>query len=388
MDSAPDSMARELNNHGEGLEGVVAARTSISLIKGEEGELRYRGYSIDDLAEHASFEEVVHLLWHGDLPNLKQLDGFDRQLKSARTLDREVLAFIEQKLRSVSPPDALRTVVSYLGGRDPDANDSSEAANLRKGLRLAASLPAIAASHYRISCGLEAIDPDSSSDRSQSHAEHLLHVLGVQPTDSAGSALNVAMVVQADHGFNASTFSARVTAGTLADLHSAVTAAIATLKGPLHGGATKAVFEFIEGAGDRRKIRDAVDRALKSRRLVPGFGHRVYKTIDPRTRHLKNSLQRLIEAGADDKWFQWAEALEDAMARRKQLVPNLDLYLAPLYLTIGIPVELFTSMFACARVAGWVAHVAEQHSDNRLIRPIEEYIGPLSRPYRDLKERE
>jgi citrate synthase len=368
----------------EGLEGVVAARTAISLIKGEEGSLSYRGYSIGDLARNSSFEETAYLLWYGELPKSEELATFAATLRSSRNLSTRLADTVARAPRSAEPIDVLRTAVSMMASEDPDLPDNSEAANRRKGTRIAAAMPTIVAAYRRLGAGLETVEPD----RSLSHAANFLLMLrGKRPEKIEAEALDLALVLQADHGLNASTFAARVAAGTLADLHAAVTAAIATLKGPLHGGAAREVIETMRAVASSSKADLFVAQQLTDRRKVAGFGHRVYKHSDPRTAPLREMLWRLAKHRGLETWAALADGISDAMRRHSRIEPNVDFYTAPVYELLGIDPSIFSSVFACARIAGWVAHVIEQHSDNRLIRPSEEYLGPLARRYVPIGQR-
>lgn len=368
----------------EGLEGVVAARTAISLVKADDGALAYRGYSVSELADKASFEEVAHLLWYGELPSRKRLAAFSAELRSHRSPAGAHLEAVAALLRAAAPIDALRSAVSLLGAQDPDAGDNSEPANLRKALRAIGAMPALVAAHARMRQGLGPVAPQPGLG----HAASLLYLLrGAPPTALETRALESAMILQADHGLNASTFAARVTAGTMADMHAALTSALAALKGSLHGGASREVIEMLAAIGSRSRVRAHVERLLSARKRIPGFGHRIYKGADPRARHLKRSLRDLAGGGSGARWYELAGAVEDEVRRRRGAEPNLDFYAAVLYHLLGLQPDQFAAVFACARAAGWAAHVIEQHLDNRLIRPLEEYIGPLARPFVAIEDR-
>ncbi len=345
----------------EGLEGVVAARTGLSLIEGEKGRLSYRGYSIQDLAENSSFEEVVHLLWYGELPTRAQLEQTRGALASQRALHPDALEILRRFARDASPMDLMRTVVSALAIHDPEVHDSTREGNLRKGIRLTAQLPTIVTAHDRLRKGKQPVPPDPALG----HAANFLYMLhDRKPEALATRALDVAMILQMDHGLNASTFAARVTAGTLADLHAAVTSAIGTLKGPLHGGANHDVMVILRTIGEVEKAAEFVRMELQQKKKIPGFGHRVYKTMDPRAPVLRALAEKLGKSLGEEKWFRMSVVIETTC---KEL--------------------LFTPIFACSRAPGWIAHVIEQHTDNRLIRPLEEYIGPPERPYVPLDRR-
>jgi 2-methylcitrate synthase len=368
----------------EGLEGVVAARTGLSFIDGEKGRLRYRGYAIQDLAEHSSFEETVHLLWYGELPTRAQLAETRGALASQRALHPDALEILQRFAADASPMDMLRTVVSALAIHDPDVHESTREANLRKGYRLAAQMPTIVTAHERLRKGRTPIAPDPQLD----HAANFLYMLhGEKPAALASRALDVAMILQMDHGLNASTFAARVTGGTLADLHSAVTSAIGTLKGPLHGGANHDVMVMLRTIDEVGRAAEHVRTELQQKKKIPGFGHRVYKTIDPRATQLRALSERLGQATGQGKWYEMSVVIERTCKELKNLNPNVDFYAASTYYMLGFEMDLFTPIFACSRAPGWIAHVIEQHTDNRLIRPLEEYIGPPERAYVPLEQR-
>jgi len=368
----------------EGLEGVVAARTGLSLIDGEKGRLSYRGYSIHDLAESSTFEEVVHLLWYGELPARAQLEQTRKDLSSQRALHPDALDLLKTFARDASPMDMMRTVVSVLAIHDPDVHDSTRESNLRKGIRLTAQMPTLVTAHDRLRKGKDPIPPDPGLG----HAANYLAMLhGTRPEPLATRALDVAMILQMDHGLNASTFAARVTAGTLADLHAAVTSAVGTLKGPLHGGANHDVMVMLRTIGEVERAAEFVRMDLMMKKKIPGFGHRVYRTIDPRALHLRSLSEKLGKAVGQEKWFQMSAVIEKTCKELKNLNPNVDFYAASVYFMLGFEMDLFTPIFACSRAPGWIAHVIEQHTDNRLIRPLEEYIGPPERPYVPLDKR-
>ncbi|HKB07366.1 MAG TPA: citrate synthase [Candidatus Polarisedimenticolia bacterium] len=368
----------------EGLEGVVAARTGLSLIDGEKGRLSYRGYAIADLVAGSSFTEVLHLLWYGELPTRSQLEQTRKDLTSQRGLHPDAQDVLRRFAKDASPMDMMRTVVSALAVHDPDVNDSTREANLRKGMRLTAQLPTIVTAHERLRKGKDPVPPDPSLG----HAANFLYMLhGSRPDELSARALDVAMILQMDHGLNASTFAARVTAGTLADLHAALTSAIGTLKGPLHGGANHDVMVMLLTIGEPGRAAEYVRKELGQKKKIPGFGHRVYKTIDPRAIHLRTLSEQLGKALGNEKWFQISMVIEKTCKEQKNLNPNVDFYAASVYSLLGFEMDLFTPIFACSRAPGWIAHVIEQHTDNRLIRPLEEYIGPPERPYVPMDKR-
>ena len=368
----------------EGLEGVVAARTGLSLIDGETGRLMYRGYRIEDLAKGSTFEEVVHLLWYGELPTRPQLAAIRTDLASQRELDPDALELLRRFARDGSPMDMLRSIVSTLAIHDPDVHESTREANLRKGVRLTACMPTLVTAHERLRKGKEPIAPDPGLG----HAANFLYMLhGRRPDDLATRALDVAMILQMDHGLNASTFAARVTAGTLADLHAALTSAIGTLKGPLHGGANHDVMVMLRTIEEVDQAAAFVRSELQQKKKIPGFGHRVYKTMDPRAPILRELSRQLGAALERPKWFEISAVIEATCMEAKKLYPNVDFYAASTYYMLGFEMDLFTPIFACSRAPGWIAHVIEQHTDNRLIRPLEEYIGPPERAYVPLDRR-
>ncbi len=374
----------------KGLEGIVVAESNLSDIDGSEGRLVYRGYGIDDLAREACYEEVLHLLWHGHLPDADELATFKRRMAAERSVDREVIDTVRALADAEeSPMAALRTVASQLSAYDDDADDDVDPtdvdANVRKGRRITAKLPTVVAAFARLRNGHEPVAPDEDL----SHAADFLRMLnGERADDVLAETFDMALVLHADHGINASTFSAIVTASTLADLHSAVTSAIGTLGGGLHGGANQNVMRMLQEVDESE--RDPVDwarRALEDGRRIPGFGHRVYDVKDPRARILGEQTERLGEAAGDRRWYEYSVALEEFMTEQKGLAPNVDFYSASTYYQMGIPVDVYTPIFAMSRVGGWVAHVLEQYADNRLIRPRARYSGPKSREFTPLEER-
>jgi citrate synthase len=359
---------------GKGLEGVVAANSGICWIDGESGVLSYRGIDIHDLAENSTFEETAYLLWNGTLPNRLELTEFTSQLAQARQLDPRIVALIKSVPASAAPMEVLRTAVSALSFYDPDEKDNSHDANVRKAYNLTAQIAMIVAIYDRIRKGKEIIPPD----RALSHAANFLWMLnGVKPSETASRTLDIALILHADHELNASTFAARVIAATLSDIHSAITGALGALKGPLHGGANEGVMRLllnIDKAGADPV--EYVKNMLQAKQKVMGFGHRVYKTEDPRATHLRAMSERLGKDAGQPKWFEMSRAIELFINQDKKLNANVDFYSASTYATLGIDIDLYTPIFAMSRIAGWAAHVIEQLDDNRLIRPRAEYIGP------------
>ncbi|OFW23886.1 MAG: citrate synthase [Acidobacteria bacterium RIFCSPLOWO2_12_FULL_66_21] len=358
-----------------GLEDVVAAASAICYLDGERGVLAYFGYDIHDLARGASFEEVCHLLWHGRLPNRAELGDLQSQLAAARPLGEPILRLMKQ-LPASDGMDMLRTLTSALGQYDPEAGDNSAQANQRKAIRVTAQMGSIVATYGRMQAGGGPIAPDPALG----HAANFLYMLtGNRPNALSTRAFDIALVLHADHELNASTFAARVAAATLTDLYSATVAAIGTLKGPLHGGANAEVMRLLieigqDAPGDR--VDDAIRAKLARKIKIPGFGHRVYRTEDPRATHLRRMSRELGERAGNTRWFEMSQRIETLVKGEKKLNPNVDFYSASTYYTLGIPIDLFTPIFAVSRVSGWTAHCLEQYANNRLIRPRTDYIGP------------
>ncbi|MFC6905549.1 citrate synthase [Halalkalicoccus tibetensis] len=372
----------------EGLEGVLVAESSLSYIDGEEGRLVYRGYGIEDLAREASYEEVLYLLWHGELPTREELETFDEEMSAERTVDAEVLDTVEALAAAdAEPMAALRTAVSQLSSTDPAGPTDPEdhEATLEKSRRITAKVPTIVAAFARYREGDEPVEPREEL----SHAENFLYMLNdEEPDETAAETFDAALVLHADHGLNASTFSAMVTASTLSDVHSAVTSAIGTLKGGLHGGANQNVMEMLKEVDDSDKdpVKWAKD-ALDEGRRVAGFGHRVYDVKDPRAFILGEFSESLAEEAGDMKWYDYSIAIEEFMQEEKGIPPNVDFYSATTYYQMDIPIDLFTPIFALSRVGGWTAHVAEQYDGNRIMRPRARYVGPEDREFVPLDER-
>jgi citrate synthase len=359
----------------KGLEGVVATTSSICYIDGEQGVLAYRGYDIHDLADHSTFEEVCHLLWFGHLPNANELKVLSQRLAGERKLNPSILDLLRLAPKHALPMDVLRTVVSALSFYDPEYDRNDHDANVSKAIRLTSQLAMIVANYDRIRKGKSVVEPD----RSLSHAANFLLMLnGTAPSPTAERALDIALILHADHELNASTFAARITAATLSDMHSAVTSAIGTLKGPLHGGANEAVFKILQKiVAESADPVEYVKAMLAEKKKIPGFGHRVYHTEDPRATHLRKMSRDLGQSSGDSTWFEYSQAIENFIKTDKKLNANVDFYSASTYHVLGIEVDLFTPIFAVSRVSGWTAHVIEQLDDNRLIRPRADYIGPV-----------
>ena len=358
----------------KGLEGVIAAVSSICFIDGDRGILAYRGIDIHELADNSTFEETCYLLWFGKLPNRAELREFTRALADERKLDPAIINLLRQAPRHALPMDVLRTAVSALSFYDPEENVNTPEANLHKSLRLTSQIAMIVADYDRIRKGRPVAEPD----RSLSHAANFLLMLnGEPPSKTAERALDIALILHADHELNASTFAARVTAATLSDMHSAITSGIGALKGPLHGGANEAVFKILaEIAKAGADPVEHIKGMLAQKKKIPGFGHRVYHTEDPRATHLRQMSRELGESSGQAKWWEYSSKIEQFMKADKKLNANVDFYSASTYYTLGIDLDLFTPIFAVSRISGWTAHVMEQLADNRLIRPRADYVGP------------
>ncbi|TLZ44947.1 MAG: citrate synthase [Methanobacteriota archaeon] len=370
-----------------GLDDVYVKETKICFIDGEQGRLLYRGYDIRDLAEHSSFEETVFLLLQGRLPNRAELERTKSELAAARTLPPSVLKLFRSMPEHAAPMDVLRTAVSYLSGFDPERADSTRAANMRKAMRLVAQLATIVATYERSRKGQRVLRPDPKLG----HAEDFLRMItGKRPSPERARMMDVALILYADHAINASTFGAIVAASTLADLHSTVVSAIAVLKGPLHGGAIEAALSAIEEIRRPEAAEEYVVNALRNKQKIFGFGHRVYKTYDPRALMLKEYARKLGDLQGDSTYFRIATAIEETVVRElasKRIYPNVDFYSGLVFHGLGIPSDLFTPVFAVARVSGWTAQVMEYWEDNRLLRPLDWYVGPKDLEYTPLDER-
>ncbi len=358
----------------KGLEGIIANSTALSDVRGAEGVLIYGGYDINELAGKVSYEEIVHLLWAGHLPSRAELDALTRELRRQRELPPGVVDFIKAAPKTANPMDVIRTGVSMLGLYDKNPGDDQDAEkNRHRATSITAKIGVIAAYFHRSRQGLDL--PPVRSDLSE--AAHFLYLLnGETPTQDATDTLDVAYVLHADHGMNASTFSARVTIATLSDIYSAITSAIGTLKGPLHGGANEGVIHMLKEIGDEDKVDAWVEEALAQKKKIMGIGHRVYKVLDPRAPHLREMAIKLSSELGEPKWIHMSERIAAIMKEKKGLNANVDFYSATVYYSLGIPTDMFTPIFAIARTSGWTAHVLEQLVDNRLYRPLSEYVGP------------
>ncbi len=361
-----------------GLEDVIAANSAICDIIGAEGKLTYRGIDIHDLARYSSFEETTYLLWFGHLPSKEALQQLSADLSAHRGLPREVLELMRQFPREARPMDALRTAVSALAFYDAQAHDASHEANVQKAVRVTAQTATIVAALEQLRRGRQPIEPS----RAGSHAENFLRMLfASEPEPLQVRAMDLALILHADHELNASTFAARVTAATLADMYSAVVSAIGALAGPLHGGANEQVMKMLQKIGEPGRVEAYVTEALQAHKKVSGFGHRVYRTEDPRATHLRQMSRELGEKAGNLRWYEISRKLEEVVMQQKHLYANVDFYSASTYFMMGIPTDLFTPVFAVSRVSGWTAHILEQYADNRLIRPRAEYIGEKNVPY-------
>ncbi|TKX74546.1 citrate synthase [Halorubrum sp. GN11_10-6_MGM] len=381
-------MADELKR---GLEGVLVAESDLSYVDGEVGKLVYRGYDIEDLARGASYEEVLYLLWHGSLPTAAELDAFAADLAAEREVDDDVIETIRALADAGERPmAALRTATSMLSAYDSDGeSDDDGEATLRQGRRITAKIPTILAAFERVRQGEEPVAPDPDL----SHAGNFLYMLtGTEPDDVSEETFDMALTLHADHGLNASTFTAMVIGSTMADVYSGVTGGIGALSGPLHGGANQDVMEVLHEVDASSKdpvewVKDARDDG----RRIPGFGHRVYKVKDPRAKILEEKLRDLAESSGDTKWLDYTTAIEEYLTDQglveKGIAPNVDFYSGSVYDSLGIPVDMYTPIFAMSRVGGWIAHVAEYQEDNRLIRPRARYTGPEDSEFVPIDER-
>jgi citrate synthase len=358
----------------KGLEGIVAAETRLSDVRGEEGVLVYAGYNINELAGKITFEEVVHLLHENRLPNRPELQALKQKLAYYRNLPPKVVDILRSLPKETPPMHAIRTGVSALGCFDPHADNTGPGEHKLQALRLIAQIPVITAYFHRLRSGKNLIEPDPSLGEA---ANFLWMIDGEKPGREKEDTMDLCYVLHADHGMNASTFSARVTIATLSDMYSAITTAIGTLKGPLHGGANEGVIKMLLEIGSPDKVDAYVENALANKQKIMGIGHRVYKTLDPRAPHLRTMAQKLSSKVGEAKWIEMSDRIAELMLERKHLNANVDFYSATVYYSLGIPTDLFTPIFAIARTAGWTAHVLEQLADNRLIRPQSRYTGPV-----------
>jgi citrate synthase len=369
-----------------GLEGVIANSTRLSDVIGDKGQLIYCGYDINELAGKVNYKEVVYLLWHNKLPNRGELEEFTRELRGERQLPEPVIDFVKSAPRSAEPMDVMRTAISMLGLYDPDiGKEATPEMNRRRAVSITAKIGVIAAYFHRARNGKPL--PPVRDDLTE--AEHFLYLMCGEPqSKEASDTLDIAFILHADHGMNASTFSARVTISTLSDFYSAITAAIGTLKGPLHGGANEGVIHMLEEIGSVDKVDAYVEKQLAEKKKIMGIGHRVYKTLDPRAPHLRAMAIKLSEKLGEPKWIKMSERIAQLMKEKKNLNANVDFYSATVYYSLGIPTDLFTPIFAIARCSGWCAQVLEQLEDNRLYRPLSEYVGePVGKKVVPIDER-
>lgn len=374
-------------SYSKGLEGVIAAITSIAAIDGEKGKLIYRGIPIELLAEHSSFEETAYLLWFGDLPTKDELENLKRDLIEHREIPDFLTNCLKDAPKDTHPMEILRTCVSMLGCFDSDKNNNSRGANIRKSIRLTAQMPVIVAYYSRLRRGLEIVPPDPEL----SHAPNLYYMLtGEKPNEEISKLMDILLILHMEHGMNASTFAAMVIASTLSDIYSAICGAIGALRGPLHGGANERVLEMLQEIGTVENVEPYILKALKEHRRIMGFGHRVYKAYDPRARILKSYAEKLSKEKKNTKWIEMAEKIEEIMIRekgKKGIFPNVDFYSGIVYNLLGFPKEVFTPIFAIARVVGWTAHVLEYLQANRIFRPRALYNGPLDVEYIPIDKR-
>ena len=367
-----------------GLEDVVISTSEICFIDGQQGRLLYRGYDIDDLVVHSTFEEVVYLLWYGALPTRKELDAHVKALAASRRLPARLIGILKNLPRKTVPMEVLRTGVSALSAFDPDERDNSREATLRKAIRLAAQMPTLVAAWERIRRGKEPVAPNP---RLGLAANFPYMLSGRKPTDLEAKTFDVALILHADHEYNASTFAARVTAATLSDLHSAVTSAIGALKGPLHGGANEQVMLMVDQIKEPARAEAWIRKALADKARIMGFGHRVYRVEDPRAKYLRRLAAELGRQAGNTSYVEILDTVARVVTAEKHIYPNVDLYSGAAYAIMGIPADQFTPIFAMSRIAGWAAHVLEQHAHNRLIRPRAEYTGPTQATYVPISQR-
>ena len=368
----------------KGLEGVIAGESHIGDVDGTNCQLIYRGYNIDELVGRATYEEVAYLLWDGALPTRAQLNAWTQQLAACRALPHEIIALLHSLPKDATPMAILRTAVSALALYDPEVEVDSPEANRRKGLRVMGAIPTIVAVYDRFRRDLPIVAPRAELGQAANFL-YMLH--GKPPTEADATALDAYFVLLAEHSFNASTFAARIVVGTKSDLYSAVVAAIGALKGDLHGSANRKAMEMLEEIGTPENVEAFVQKTLQAHNRFMGFGHRVYKGEDPRAKHLRAIAKQIGTGGGDLKWFEMSKRLQEAVWKAKQLYVNVDFYSASLLHYLGIPTDCFTTMFACARTAGWMAHVLEQYADNRLIRPLAQYVGLRDLQYLPIDKR-
>ena len=376
--------AKESSAATAGLRGVIAAQSSIGDVNGEQGILIYQGYDIHDLAEHSTFEEVVFLLWNGRLPKSDELSALTSQFRENYDAPAEVIGLMKQFPKDANPMDVLRTAVSALDFYHSDGHGTDRETAMNAAVKLTGQIGTIAAAWDRIRNGLEVVAPD----KNLGIAENFLYMLrGERPDAEEARMFDIALILHADHELNASTFTTRVVAGTLAGMYGAVTAGIAALAGPLHGGANTNVMKMLLEIGDPAKIDEWVDNALAEKRKIMGIGHAVYKTEDPRATWLRRFSEKMAERKGESKWFEMSRRIEQLMQEKKGMFPNVDFYSASTYYLMGIPLDLYTPIFAVSRISGWTGHILEQYANNKLIRPRAEYIGPRGLKYIPINDR-
>lgn len=384
MAESIEKSAEKDTSFSKGLDGVVAAQTKLSLVDGQAGRLFYEGIEITDLAQYSNFPETCYLLLYGELPKQPALKELSAQLAALRELPAEIQRMLENLPKNINPMAMLRTAVSALSFYDKDPENTSREALIQKGIRLIAQMPTVAAYFDRIRSGKKPIPPKKELD----HAANFLYMLsGKEPLPQHAKALDSYLVLLADHGLNASTFAGRVTVATLSDYYSGITSAIGTLKGDLHGSANQRAMEMFLEIGELSKVDSYVRGLLQNHKKVMGFGHRIYKTEDPRATVFREIAKNICRNTPSQKWYEISEKVAEIVMREKKIYCNVDFYSASVLYTIGIPVDLFTAVFAMSRVAGWTAHIMEQLADNRLIRPQAEYVGPRNQSYIPLSQR-
>ncbi|MGI9054385.1 MAG: citrate/2-methylcitrate synthase [Pyrinomonadaceae bacterium] len=379
MDTAKQSTAA-----AAGLRGIVAAQSTIGDVNGEEGILIYQGYNIHDLAENSTFEETVYLIWNGNLPNKSELEDFTSQFQESYEAPAEIIEMLKTFPKDAIPMDVLRTAVSALDFYDRDGHGTDREHAMKAAIRLTAQMPTIVAAWERIRTGEDVIAPD----KSLSIAENFLYMLrGEKPEADEARMFDICLILHADHELNASTFTTRVVSGTLADVYGAVTAGIAALAGPLHGGANTKVMESLLEVGSVENVESWLDEKLENKEKIMGIGHAVYKTEDPRATWLRKFSKQMGEKKGETKWYEMSEKIEKLMHEKKGMYPNVDFYSASTYYLMGIPLDLYTPIFAISRISGWTGHILEQYADNKLIRPRAEYVGPRDLKYTPIEER-
>ena len=372
------STGTESSAAAAGLRGVVAAQSSIGDVNGEQGILIYQGYDIHDLAEHATFEEVVYLLWHGNLPTAAELDTLKAELRANYEVPAQVIELMKQFPKTADPMDVLRTAVSTLDFFDPAGHGTDRENATRAATKITGQIGTIAAAWDRIRNGKDVIAPDTSLGI----AENFLYMLnGERPDADEARMFDVCLILHADHELNASTFTTRVVAGTLADMYGCVTAGIAALAGPLHGGANTAVMKMLIEIGEPDKVDGWLEKALEEKRKIMGIGHAVYKTEDPRATWLRRYSKHMADKTGTSKWYEMSQRIENLMLEKKGMHPNVDFYSASTYYLMGIALDMYTPIFAVSRISGWTGHILEQYANNKLIRPRAEYIGERDRKY-------